>query len=73
MVAEWKTIGKGKGTAACSVLVEAIVLRTLRLGAILGGALTVDCKGGTDKRGFDSGRDKVKTKKVKCLKYNIYL
>ena len=58
LVAEWKTIRKGKGTVACICPVEAIVLRTLRSGAILGGGgptiATADCKGGTTVKGVDS-------------------
>ena len=49
LVAEWKTIRKGIGIVAC---VAPLVLRTLRSGAILGGTLTGDCKGGTTKKGL---------------------
>lgn len=66
LVAEWKTIGKGKGTVACIGPVEAIVLRTLRSGAILGGTLTGDCKGGTTK-GVDSGTGNKVSHRLKVL------
>ena len=73
LVAEWKTVRKGKGTVACVGPAEAIILRTLRSGAILA-ALTGDCEGRTTKRGgMIQEETKLKLDQLKGLKYKLFI